>query len=92
MKTTVEKAFMPADLRLAAIVALLSSSALSGVTPAKAAALQAHLQAARLEGECLDGRLREVLDQVLSNWSAQPFSGLAFSDQAVFVQQSNLLH
>lgn len=42
---------MPVDLRLAAIITLLSSSALRGTTPGKAAALRVHLEAAALTGD-----------------------------------------
>ncbi|MDR3353113.1 MAG: hypothetical protein LBO00_08990 [Zoogloeaceae bacterium] len=41
-----EEEDQPLDLRLAAIVTLLSSSALKGVTVGKAAALRQHLEAA----------------------------------------------
>lgn len=62
-------AAMPTELRLAAILALLSSSALCGLTAAKTAALQAHLAAARVEAANLDQGLRQVLEQVLLSWS-----------------------
>lgn len=83
---------MTADLRLAAILALLSSSALGGVTPARAAALQVHLQAVRQEGECLDERLRQVLEQVCCAWSARDFPAEIDKAAVFFVRQSDLLH
>lgn len=62
-----ETEHMSLDLRLAAIVTLLSSSALHGATPGKTAALRAHLQAVRDAGE-LDPRLRDALEHTLATW------------------------
>lgn len=59
---------MPVDLRLAAIIALLSSSALRGATPGKAAALRVHLEAAALAGDALDPHLRVALEDALAEW------------------------
>lgn len=60
---------MPLDLRLAAIVTLLSASALRGPTVAKTAALRSHLRAA-LADEGLPGRLRDCIEQTLAGWLA----------------------
>lgn len=60
---------MPLDLRLAAIVTLLSASALRGPTVAKTAALRSHLRAA-LADEALPSRLRDSIEQTLAGWLA----------------------
>jgi hypothetical protein len=60
---------MPLDLRLAAIVTLLSASALRGPTLAKTAALRSHLAAA-IGDERLTPQLRDALDQSLAGWRA----------------------
>ncbi len=60
---------MPLDLRLAAIVTLLSASALRGPTVAKTAALRSHLRAA-LADEALPERLRDSIEQTLAGWLA----------------------
>ncbi|MDD2664696.1 MAG: hypothetical protein PHD19_13180 [Dechloromonas sp.] len=60
---------MTIELRLAAVVALLSASALRGPTAAKAAALRAHLAAA-LGDRSLAPPLREAIDQALAGWRA----------------------
>ena len=60
---------MPLDLRIAAIVTLLSASALRGPTVAKTAALRSHLRAA-LADEALPGRLRDSIEQTLAGWLA----------------------
>ena len=54
---------MPIELRLAAVVTLLSSSALHGVTAGKAAALRNHLEAAALSAEALSPQLRGALEE-----------------------------
>ena len=83
---------MPIELRLAAIVALLSSSALHGVTAGKAAALRDHLEAAALSGEALNPQLRGVLEDALAQWIstechdhsvAVDFCALAVASQAL---------
>lgn len=59
---------LPLELRLAAIVTLLSSSALRGATVNKTAALQAHLEAAiRCAGQ-LNPQLKDALAQSLAGW------------------------
>lgn len=60
---------MPSALRLAAIVTLLSASALRGPTAAKTAALRAHLGAA-LADATLPGELRDAIEQALAGWRA----------------------
>ena len=60
---------MPIDLRLAAIVTLLSASALRGPTIAKTQALRAHLGAA-LAATDLPSELRDALEQALAGWRA----------------------
>ena len=60
---------MPLDLRLAAIVTLLSASALRGPTVAKTAALRSHLGAA-LTDPTLGPELRDALEQSLAGWRA----------------------
>ena len=60
---------MPLDLRLAAIVTLLSASALRGPTAAKTAALRTHLFSA-LADETLSPQLRDTLEQALAGWRA----------------------
>lgn len=59
---------LPLDLRLAAILTLLSSSALRGATPNKTAALQMHLEAAAAAPEVMAEPLREALAGVLAGW------------------------
>ncbi|WP_371322678.1 hypothetical protein VX159_09645 [Dechloromonas sp. ZY10] len=59
---------MPLDLRLAAILNLLSSSALRGATANKTAALQMHLEAAAAAPEAMAEPLREALAEVLAGW------------------------
>jgi len=55
-------------LRLAAIVALLSSSALRGTTASKNAALCMHLETLLRQKEALDPNLRKTLEQTLAEW------------------------
>ena len=59
---------MPIDLRLAAIIALLSSAALRGASCGKVEALREHLEAAALSGAALDANLRRVLEDALAQW------------------------
>ena len=60
---------MPMDLQLAAVIHLLSSSALRGATPAKTDALRSHLRGiAAANG--LNPHLREVLLEALDSWEA----------------------
>ncbi len=60
---------MPIALRLAAIVNLLSSSALRGATANKTEALRSHLQAA-VDTPNLDPYLKSALQEVLGGWQA----------------------
>ena len=59
---------MSPELHLAAIVSLLSSTALHGATAGKLDALRAHLEAAALSVEPLDPRLRQSLEDALAHW------------------------
>lgn len=69
MEDTFDTDDMPIDLRFAAIIALLSSCTLRGVTVGKLAALRAHLEAAALSSdESIDPRLRCVLEDTLAEW------------------------
>lgn len=60
---------MPIELRLAAIVTLLSACALRGTTANKAAALRLHLEAA-LHVPGVDGHLHDAIEQALRGWEA----------------------
>ena len=60
---------MPFDLRLAAIVTLLSSSALRGATANKTAALRVHLAAAASDSQ-IDPWLKDAIEQALAGWQA----------------------
>jgi hypothetical protein len=69
MRDTDEDCELPIELRLAAIVTLLSASALRGPTAAKTLALRTHLAAAtRTPG--LDPALLDALGQALAGWQA----------------------
>jgi len=59
----------PFELQLAAVIHLLSSSALHGATHQKTEALRAHLRSAR-NAERLDPQLKKTLQQVLDGWEA----------------------
>lgn len=59
---------MPIDMRLAAIVHLLSSSVLRGTTASKTAALQAHLGAAAVASEHLGPCLQNAIEDALAHW------------------------
>lgn len=59
---------MSLDLRLAAIITLLSSSALRGATANKTAALQSHLEAAAVASEVLGPYLKDAVEQTLAGW------------------------
>lgn len=60
---------MPLDLRLAAIVTLLSASALRGATLNKTAAIRAHLTAAARDSE-IHPLLRDSIEEALAGWQA----------------------
>lgn len=64
----VEADAMPSELRLAAIIVLLSSSALHGASAGKVLALREHLAAAAREA--LDPQLRQALEDVFAQWLA----------------------
>lgn len=59
---------IPLELRLAAIIVLLSSSAIRGATPCKSQALRMHLEAAALSHHPLHAQLREALENTLAEW------------------------
>lgn len=59
---------LPLELRLAAVITLLSSSAIRGATPCKAQALRKHLEAAALSPHPLNAHLREALENALAEW------------------------
>ena len=59
---------MTQQLRLAAIIALLSSSALRGTTASKSAALCMHLETLLKQSETLDHGLQETLAAALKEW------------------------
>ena len=63
------------ELHLAAIIALLSSTALHGATAGKLDALRAHLEAAALCVEPLDPRLRQSLEDALAHWLSVEIDG-----------------
>lgn len=64
-----EPSEMPVDLRLAAIIHLLSSSALRGATHNKTEALRSHLRHLATE-DGLDPYLKSSLQEVLGGWDA----------------------
>lgn len=59
---------MTIELRLAAIIMLLSSSALRGATPQKTEVLRHHLQCAANSGETLEASLQAALEHTLADW------------------------
>lgn len=59
---------MSLELRLAAIITLLSSSAIRGATPCKSQALRVHLEAAALSAMPLNAQLRIALENTLAEW------------------------
>lgn len=69
---------MPPELRLAAIVTLLSASALRGPTVAKTGALRAHLDAI-LADTTLPPELRDALEQALAGWRAVEYHPASIS-------------
>ena len=64
-----ENADMPLELHLAAVIHLLSSSALRGATFHKTEALRAHLRCVADE-DGLNPYLRSTLQEVLGGWEA----------------------
>lgn len=82
---------LPTELRLAAIITLLSSSAIRGATACKSNALRIHLEAAAFATESLHPQLRTALENTLAEWMtiechpqsvAADFCVLASSGQA----------
>lgn len=59
---------MTEPMRLAAIIALLSASALRGTTASKNAALCMHLDTLLRHGGALDPKLRGILETALAEW------------------------
>jgi hypothetical protein len=59
---------MSTELRLAAIITLLSSAALRGATAGKVEALREHLEAAALGADALDPHLRKALEDAFAHW------------------------
>ena len=59
---------MPLELRLSAIITLLSSSAIRGATPCKSNSLRTHLEAAALSPQPLNAQLRVALENTLAEW------------------------
>ncbi len=73
---------MTEQLQLAAIISLLSSSALHGPSAGKSAALCLHLdRLLRANNEILDPRLRSALEQILMEWKIASYCP-ASPDQA----------
>ncbi len=64
-----ETADMPVELRLAAIIHLLSSSAMRGATANKTSALRAHLRRIVIE-DGLNPYLKSTVLEVLACWEA----------------------
>lgn len=84
---------MPDELRLAAIIALLSSSALRGATVGKVEALREHLEAAALSSATIDPRLRQVLEDVFAQWlSVDCHAQSVAVDQCPLATAVRLLH
>ncbi len=59
---------MTTPLRIAAIIALLSASALRGTTASKNAALCMHLETLLRQDNTLEANLRKTLEKALSEW------------------------
>ena len=60
---------MPVELRLAAVIHLLSSSALRGTTSSKTEALRDHLRSIASH-ESINPHLKNTLQEVLGGWEA----------------------
>ncbi|MDR0700898.1 MAG: hypothetical protein LBF61_00570 [Azoarcus sp.] len=85
---------LPLDLRLAAIITLLSSSALKGVTAGKSAALQHHLDTAVAEAE-RQGRhahLMSALRSASQNWQALHRHSVSMAWESFPRPRASLLH
>lgn len=84
---------MSSELHLAAIIALLSSSALRGTTASKAAALRAHLEAAAFSRENIAPQLRNALETVLAEWLTSDCHERSVAvDSGVLLASSQTLH
>ncbi len=84
---------MPVELRLAAIIALLSSSAVNGASSGKTSALCAHLQAILAVSDDLDPCLTKSLQIALTNWqSLEQRFALSLGDVGKHAVQSHFLH
>ncbi|WP_319238513.1 hypothetical protein [uncultured Propionivibrio sp.] len=69
MRNEIHAESMPIELRLAAIIALLSSFSICGVTTGKASALLAHLEALVLsDTDAISASLRQTLEDTLAEW------------------------
>lgn len=64
---------MTHSLRVAAIIALLSSCAQRGITPAKSAALCAQLSALLEEDSALNPQLRRILEKTATEWKLSAY-------------------
>lgn len=64
---------MTHSLRVAAIIALLSSCAQRGITPTKSAALCAQLSALLEEDSTLNPQLRRILEKTATEWKLSAF-------------------
>lgn len=84
---------MSLDLRLAAIITLLSSSALRGATANKTAALQSHLAAAVFAADALGPYLKDAVEQSLAGWQkVQCHPDSVPFDACPLTQPGQLLH
>ena len=84
---------LPTELRLAAIITLLSSAALCGATAGKVEALRDHLEALALSPEALDPRLRQALEDAFAHWLAVDCHAQSVAvDDAPLAPTSRLLH
>ncbi|MDR2032205.1 MAG: hypothetical protein LBP86_08150 [Azoarcus sp.] len=85
---------LPLDLRLAAIITLLSSSALRGVTAGKSAALQHHLDTAvaQAQGQGRHVHLTSALSSAAQNWQALHRHSASMAWESCPRPHSSLLH
>jgi hypothetical protein len=83
----------PLDLRLAAIITLLSSSSLKGITAGKSAALRQHLDAAVVETMMrgCHAHLTSALQDVSQSWQ-DLCQGSMLQETYPWPPHSNLLH
>lgn len=84
---------LPTELRLAAIITLLSSTALCGATAGKVEALREHLEALALSPQALDPRLRKALEDAFANWlSVDCHEQSVAVDDGTLAPSARLLH